>query len=96
MDLIQIENWLNFTDYAQDFLANKENFVGAYLEKRKPSADYFQKRQIYHMYRSLEYLMAMFDGRVIVGDDQATGYVEKHFKMFENVISGRIPELTIF
>ena len=56
IDLVQIENWLNLV-YTPLFLEHKNSF--AYLDQRKPSHHYSYKRQIYHMYRSIEYLNAI-------------------------------------
>jgi aminoglycoside phosphotransferase (APT) family kinase protein len=96
IDLIQIENWLNFADYTPHFLTYADYFKQAYLDKRKPANNYQEKRKIYHMYRSIEYLMAMFGQENTRFNEKNIGYVEKHFDLLTGILCGKNPENSLF
>lgn len=97
IDLIQIENWLQFTSYLEQFMAHKHVFIRAYTQKRKVSEDYSHKRVVYHMYRSLSYLQAVFtkyDSSFVTSE--TISYVERHFTIIESIVLRKVDILPNF
>jgi hypothetical protein len=63
IDLIQIENWLQFAPYKEKFIRYKKSFIESYIQNRAISKDFERKRRLYNMVRSISYLAVVFSLR---------------------------------
>jgi fructosamine-3-kinase len=89
IDLIQIENWLQFAPYKEKFIRYKKSFIESYIQNRAISKDFERKRRLYNMVRSISYLAVVFSLRDFAGFiayPQNVLNVQKHFGLLEDTI----------
>lgn len=89
LDLIQIENWLQFAPYKSRVVQLSSSLLSVYEEDMQLSSEFKQKRYIYHMMRSLAYLTAVFhlpSSKKFAANPENISNVEKHFVLLLSAI----------
>ncbi len=93
MDIVQIDNWLEFTKYKDRVLSYRDSFKKGYMKYREISGDYEAKRKIYFMIRSLSYLLAVMslpENSELFSQPTTEGYFKKHFELLMETIETTI------
>lgn len=96
LDLVQLENWLQFSPYRDRFLHYKQSFLEAYQANRQIPNNFPNKRMVYHILRSLSYLTSVFDEdyKQFAHSPKHVKNVRDHFDLTERVMSnGKINEI---
>jgi hypothetical protein len=94
VDLVQVENWLQFAPYQEKFWQHRASFVESYLERRSLSPNYETKRRWYHWWRSLQYLAAIFTSNPEFKLSPRTPlYVHQHYELMQAIKKDQVPSL---
>ncbi len=99
IDLVQIENWLQFAPYKDNFIKYKNTFIDAYKSNRAIPRNFDRKRRLYNMIRSISYLAVVFglnDPIEFSSNPQNLANVGKHFSLLESAINNNKPINEIF
>lgn len=93
LDLVYIENWLSFAPYRKDVKDLIPEFLVGYEPHRRISSNYEAKRPLYHLYRSLSYLNAVYSqdlDSLRKSTPQVESYVALHMKLVENILDEKL------
>ena len=94
IDLIQIENAAYFSSHKEVFRTYWNFFTRAYVRKKTVSKDIENKRLIYHMMRSLFYLIEVYgmdQSEIITRDTKNIQNIEANYLFLERLInSGKV------
>lgn len=86
IDLVQLENTAYFSSERKTFKKYWSYFTKAYLGKNSYSKDIHKKRNIYHMMRSLFYIIAVFNLSSLENIDAKK--IEKNYELVNKIING--------
>ena len=87
IDLVQLENAAYFSSERESFKKHWPCFTKAYLGGNSYSKDIHEKRNIYHMMRSLFYIIAVFNLSSI--ENQNLKKIEANYELVNRIIKSR-------
>lgn len=99
LDLIQLENCIYMSPAKETLLSHKHYFVEAYTKKRGFLKNVNKKRDIYHMMRSLFYLIAVYESRQSASftiDSGAIKNIEANYIFLSALLKGKLPKISLF